>query len=90
MCELFHTAPANTNHHTLVAQAESKVIYACKQVWGKPKGRREDLFDQSSEHPNVPYVSIVEAGEDPTKVNSWLDLKWSLSTNSTKWSSFIF
>ena len=57
---------------------------------GKLNGRRRDLFDQSSDHPKVTYVSVVEAGEDPTKVNSWPDLKWSLSNNSTKGSSFLF
>ena len=38
------------------------------------------MFDKSSDLPKVTYVSIVEAGEDPTKVDSWPDPKWSLST----------
>ena len=61
-----------------------------EQVQGKPNGRCGDLLDQSLNHPKVTYVSIVEVGEDPTKVNSWPDLKQSLSTNSTKESSFLF
>lgn len=54
------------------------------------KGRCEDLFDQSSGYPKVPYAYVVEAGEDPTKVDSWLDPKRSLSTNFTKESYFLF
>lgn len=60
-----------------------------KQVWGKPIEKHDDLFDQSSGHPKVPYVSIVEVGEWPNQGPLMAGSKVKSSYLSTKESSFL-